>query len=137
VAFNFSTISDGCVLRPLWPILRVNKNMRQAVLTFLVLVGYAAVLRVAFLLAASIFTKRFSRLWRPCFYFCSLALAALLLLIPISGGMSDDFSNNDAMLLPLVVACLALPFVAFKRPQRYIVLFAVVLSIVGFFLAFR
>jgi hypothetical protein len=82
--------------------------MRAALLTFLVLLGYVAILGVAFLLVASIFTKRFSRFWRPCFYFCLLALAALLLLIPISGSISDDFANNDAMFLPLVVACLAL-----------------------------
>ena len=41
------------------------------------------------------------------------------------------------MFPPLVIACLALPFVAFNKPQRYIVLFAVLLSIVGFFVASR
>jgi len=57
--------------------------MRIALLTFLVLLGYVAVLGVAFLLVATRFTKRFSRFWGPCFYLCSVALVALLLLIPI------------------------------------------------------
>jgi hypothetical protein len=110
--------------------------MRAAPLTFLVLLGYVAVLGVAFLLVATIFTKRFSRFWRPCFYLCSLALLALLLLIPISGPRSDDFGNNSAMFWPLVLACLALPFAAFKEFQRYIVLSAVILGLAAFFLAF-
>jgi hypothetical protein len=50
--------------------------------------------------------------------------------------MNDDFANNSIMFLPLATACLVLPFAAFKKPQRYFVLFAVVLSIAGFFVAF-
>jgi len=111
--------------------------MRAALLTFLVLLGYVAVLSIAFLLVASIFTKRFSRLWRPCFYLCWLALVSLLLLMPPPGRMGDDFSNNSATFWPLVIACLALPFVVFKKYQRYLVLFAVVLSIAAFFVALR
>ncbi len=111
--------------------------MRVTLLTFLVLLGYVAVLSAAFLLAASMFTRRFSRFWRHCFYLCSLALVALLLLIPISGPRSDDFANNDAMFWPLVIACLSLPFAAFKKPQRYIVLSAIILSLAAFLFAFR
>jgi cytochrome bd-type quinol oxidase subunit 2 len=111
--------------------------MRIALLTFLVLLGYVAVLGVAFLLLATRLTKRFSRFWRPCFYLCSVALVALLLLIPISGPRSDDFANNSAMFWPLVLACLALPFVAFKKSQRYIVLSAVILGLAAFFLVLK
>lgn len=101
--------------------------MRVTLLTFLVLLGYVAVFSAAFLLVASIFTKWFSRFWRPCFYLCSLALVALLLLIPISGPKSDDFANNDVMFWPLVIVCLTLPFAAFKKHQRYIVLSAIII----------
>jgi hypothetical protein len=113
--------------------------MRDAFLMFLILLGYAAFLVVAFMLIASIFTKRFSRFWQPCFYLCSLALVALMAVYPITyipGGVNDDFANNSLMFLPLVIACLSLPFVAFKKPQRYFALFAVVLSIAAFFVAF-
>jgi hypothetical protein len=110
--------------------------MRNAFLMFLILLGPGAVLVVVFMVVATIFTKRFSRYWRLRFYFCWLALVALMSLVPISGLMSDDLGNNSAMFLPLVIACLALPFVAFKKRQRYIVLFAVVLSIAAFFVAF-
>jgi hypothetical protein len=110
--------------------------MRLAFLTFLVLLGYAAFLFLAFLLAARIFTKRFSRFWQPCFYLCSLALVALMAVLPLTnrrGRMNDDFANNAIMFLPLATACLVLPFVAFKKPQRYFALGAVSLSIVAFF----
>ncbi|HEU0047382.1 MAG TPA: hypothetical protein VFQ43_07235 [Nitrososphaera sp.] len=110
--------------------------MRLPFLTFLVLLGYAAFLFLAFLFAARIFTKRFSRFWQPCFYLCSLALVALMAVLPLTnrrGRMNDDFANNAIMFLPLATACLVLPFVAFKKPQRYFALGAVSLSIVAFF----
>jgi len=47
--------------------------------------------------------------------------------------MNDDFANNAIMFLPLATACLVLPFVAFKKPQRYFALGAISLSIVAFF----
>ena len=112
--------------------------MRVAFLTFLVLVGYAALLFLVFLSVARIFTTRFSRLWQPCFYLCLLALVALMSVLPLTyhrhrEAINDDFANNSIMLLPLAIVCLVLPFVAFKRPHRYIALSAVSLVIVAFF----
>lgn len=109
--------------------------MRLAFLTFLVLLGYAAFLFLVFLSVARVFTKRFSRFWQPCFYLCLLALVALMAVLPLTnrGRTNDDFVNNAIMFLPLVTACLILPFVAFKKPQRYFALGAVSLSIVAFF----
>jgi hypothetical protein len=101
--------------------------MRNAFLMFLILLGYVAFLVVAFILVASIFTKRFSRFWQPCFYLCSLGLVALMAVYPITyipADMNNDFGNNSLMFRPLVVACLALPFVAFKKPQRYFVFYS-------------
>jgi hypothetical protein len=51
----------------------------------------------------------------------------------VPGGINDDFGNNSLMFLPLCIACLALPFAAFAKPQRYLVMFAVLLSIAAFF----
>ena len=108
--------------------------MRIAFLGLLVLLGYAAFLFLAFLLVARIFTKRFSKFWQPCFYLCSIALVALMPVLPLTnrGRMNDDVANNAIMLLPLVIACFVLPFVAFKKPQRYFALVPVSLSIVVF-----
>lgn len=58
---------------------------------------------------------------------------AVLPLTNRRGRMNDDFANNAIMFLPLGTACLVLPFVAFKKPQRYFALGAVSLSIVVFF----
>src|ERR1700722_9722645 len=69
-------------VRLAWP--DYNENMRVALLMFLVLLGYAAFLFLAFLLVSRIFTKRFSRFWRPCFYLCLLALVALMSVLPLS-----------------------------------------------------
>ena len=112
-----------------------NNNMRVAFLGFLVLLGYAAFLFLAFLTVARIFTRRFSEFWRPCFYLCSIALVALMTVLPVTnrGRRNDDFANNAIMLLQLVIACLVLPFVAFKKPQRYVALVGVSLSLVVFF----
>ena len=109
--------------------------MGSALLTCFVLVGYVAILCVITLLVASIFIKRFSRLWRPCFYLCCTALVALMAVFPLTyspRGINDEFGNNSIMFLPLCIACLALPFVAFPKPQRYLVIFAVTLSIAAF-----
>src|SRR5215813_779942 len=111
--------------------------MRAALLTFLVLLGYAAFLFLAFLSVAAIFTKRFFKLWRLCFYLCSLGLVALMAVLPPTytpGGFNDDFANNSIMFWPLSTGCSVLALVAFRKPQRYFVLFAVVLSIVAFIL---
>jgi hypothetical protein len=110
--------------------------MRVALLMFLVLLGYAAFLFLAFLLVSRIFTKRFSRFWRPCFYLCLLALVALMSVLPLSyhrGRINDDFLNNSILLLPLAIVSLVLPFVAFNKPQRYLALAGVSLLIVAFF----
>jgi hypothetical protein len=40
------------------------------------------------------------------------------------------------MFWPLVLACLGLPFAAFKEFQRYIVLSAVILGLAAFFLSY-
>jgi hypothetical protein len=109
--------------------------MRVAFLSFLVLLGYAAFLFLAFLSVAAIFTKRFSSFWRPCFYLCSLALVALMAVLPLTyhrGRINDEFGNNSIMFLPLAIACLLLPFVAFKKPHRYFALGTVSLGIVAF-----
>jgi hypothetical protein len=109
--------------------------MRTALLASFVLLGPVAILGVVFLLVASIFTKRFSRFWRPCFYLCCLALVALMAVFPITyrpGGINDDFGNNSTMFFPLCITCLALPFVVFPKPQRYLVIFAIALSIAAF-----
>ena len=109
--------------------------MRNALLSCFVLLGYAAILCVISLLVASICTKRFARLWRHCFYFCCIALVALMAVFPITytpRGINDDFGNNSIMFLPLCIACLALPFAAFPKPQRYLVMFAITLSIAAF-----
>jgi hypothetical protein len=110
--------------------------MRVAVLTFLILLGYVAFLFLAFLSASRIFTKRFSRFWQPCFYLCLLALVALMSVLPLTyhrGGINDEFGNNSILLWPLAIVSLVLPFVAFKKPQRYLALGAVSLVIVAFF----
>lgn len=109
--------------------------MRNALLTCFILLGYVAILCVIALLVASIFTRRFPRLWRPCFYLCCIALVALMAVFPITytpGGINDEFGNNAIMILPLCIACLALPFVVFPKPQRYLVMFAITLSIAAF-----
>lgn len=109
--------------------------MRDALLIFLVLLGYAAFLFLLFLSVAAIFTKRFSKFWRLCFYLCSAALVAMMAVLPLTytpGGINDEFANNSIMFWPLSTACSVLALVAFKRPQRYFLLFAVVLSIVAF-----
>ena len=110
--------------------------MRVAFLGFLVLLGYPAFLFLAFLSVVRIFTKRFSRLWQPCFYLCLLALVALMSVLPLTyhrGRFNDEFANNSTMLVPLAIVTLVLSFVAFKRPQRYFALSAVSLVIVAFF----
>lgn len=109
--------------------------MRAALLTLLVLLGYAASLFIVFLSVAAIFTKHFSKFWRLSFYLCSVALVALMAVLPLTytpGGINDDFASNSIMFWPLSTACSVLALVAFKKPQRYFVLFAVVLSIVAF-----
>jgi hypothetical protein len=110
--------------------------MRVALLMFLVLLGYAAFLFLAFLLVSRIFTKRFSRFWRPCFYLCLLALVALMSVLPLTyrrGGVNDEFANNAILLFPLAIVSLVLPLVAFKKPQKYLALGGVSLVIVAFF----
>ena len=103
---------------------------------FLVLLGYAAYLFLVFLSVAAVFTKRFFKFWRLCFYLCSLALLALMAVLPLTyipRGINDDFANNSILFWPLSTACSVLALVVFKRPERYFVLCAVVLSIVAFF----
>jgi len=110
--------------------------MHTALLVSFVLLGPVAIVTVVFLVVASIFTKRFSRFWRPCFYLCWLALVALMAVLPITftpGGINDDFGNNSLMFLPLCIACLAVPFAAFPKPQRFIVILAVLVNIAAFF----
>ena len=109
--------------------------MRVAFLTFLVLLGYAAFLFLVFSSVVAIFTKRFSRFWRLCFYLCSIALLALMAVLPLTytpGVFNDEFANNSIMFWPLSTACSVLALVTFKKPQRYFVLLAVILSIVAF-----
>lgn len=109
--------------------------MRVAFLTFLVLLGPSAILLVSSLSVARIFTNRFSRFWRPCFYFCSAALVALMAVLSLTyhrGRFNDDFANNSTMLMPLAIAYSVLSFVAFKKSQRYFALGAVSLTLVAF-----
>jgi hypothetical protein len=110
--------------------------MRNFLLSCFILLGYVAILFVIALLISAIFTKRFSRLWRPCFYLCCVALAALMAVFPITyfpGGINDDFGNNALMFFPLCIACSALPFAVFAKPQRYLITVAVLMSIAVFF----
>jgi hypothetical protein len=106
--------------------------MRTALLTSFVLLGYIAIL---FLLGTIVF-RCFLRFKRASFYSCWVALVALMAIIPVTyvpGGINDDFANNALMFLPLLVVCLALPFAVFPKPKRYLVMFAVLLSIAVFF----
>src|SRR5215475_5290531 len=124
--------------------------MREAFLTFLILLGPAAFLFLIILSVAFIFMKamealgskptsvtarRFSMLWQLCFYLCSLSLVALMAVLPLTYrpcGINDEFPNNAIMFLPLTAACIVLAFAAFKKPRRYFVLIAVILGTAAF-----